>query len=51
MALWAGLVAMALAVLVLFAPSVDYAFVLRSLMELAAVCGVFALICAAEASQ
>jgi hypothetical protein len=51
MALWAGVLALALAVVAVLAPHVDLSYVLRSLVELAAVVGVFALICAAEASN
>jgi hypothetical protein len=51
MALWAGILALALAVVAALAPHVDYVYVLRSFFELAAVLGVFALICAAEASN
>ena len=52
MALWAGVVALTLAVVAFFlGPSLDYAFILRSVVELGAVVGVFALICAAEASN
>ena len=49
MALWAGLVAVAVAVLALLTRQIDIFLVLRSVVELAAVMGVFALICAAEA--
>jgi hypothetical protein len=51
MALWAGVVALVLAVFALFGPPLDVAFMLRSLVELGAVVGVFTLICAAEASN
>ena len=51
MALWAGVFALALAAAAVLAPHVDQAYVLRSLMELGAVVGVFTLICAAEASN
>jgi hypothetical protein len=51
MALWAGVLALALAAAAVLAPHVDQAYVLRSLVELGAVVGVFALICAAEASN
>jgi hypothetical protein len=49
MALWAGVIAIALAVLALLTRQLDVFLVLRSVVELAAVVGVFALICAAEA--
>jgi hypothetical protein len=49
MALWAGLVAFAVALLALLARQIDLFLILRSIVELAAVVGVFALICAAEA--
>jgi hypothetical protein len=49
MALWAGLVAFVLALFVLLARQVDLFLILRSIVELAGVVGVFALICAAEA--
>ncbi|MDF3060445.1 MAG: hypothetical protein K0S06_554 [Microvirga sp.] len=49
MALWAGVVAVAVAVLALLTRQIDIFLVLRSVVELAAVMGVFALICAAEA--
>lgn len=51
MALWAGVVALVLALFAFFAPQIDYFALLRSATELAAVVGVFALICAAEASN
>jgi hypothetical protein len=51
MALWAGVLALTLAVVAVLGPQIDVAYVLRSLVELAAVVGVFALICAAEASN
>jgi hypothetical protein len=51
MALWAGVVALTLAVIAFLGPPLDYAFILRSLVELGAVIGVFTLICAAEASN
>ena len=51
MALWAGVVALTLAVVAFLGPPLDYAFILRSVVELGAVVGVFALICAAEASN
>jgi hypothetical protein len=51
MALWAGVLALMLAAAAVLAPHVDPAYVLRSLVELGAVVGVFALICAAEASN
>jgi hypothetical protein len=51
MALWAGVVALMLAIVALFGPPLDYAFILRSVVELGAVVGVFTLICAAEASN
>jgi hypothetical protein len=50
MALWAGVVALTLAVVAFLGPPLDYAF-LRSVVELGAVIGVFTLICAAEASN
>jgi hypothetical protein len=49
MALWAGLVAVAVALFVLLTRQIDVLLILRSVVELAAVVGVFALICAAEA--
>jgi hypothetical protein len=49
MALWAGLVAFAAALLVLLTRHLDLFLILRSIVELAGVVGVFALICAAEA--
>lgn len=49
MALWAGVVAVAVAVLALLTRQIDIFLILRSVVELAAVMGVFALICAAEA--
>ena len=51
MALWAGLVALILACVAVFTGRVDAAVLLRSLFELGAVVGVFALICAAEANS
>lgn len=51
MALWAGLVAFVLALFTFLSPQIDYFAVLRGVLELAAVVGVFALICAAEASN
>jgi hypothetical protein len=51
MALWAGLVAFTVAVVVVLTRQLDLAVVLRSIVELGAVVSVFALICAAEASN
>ena len=51
MALWAGVVALTLAVVAFLGPPLDYPFILRSVVELGAVIGVFTLICAAEASN
>lgn len=51
MALWAGFVALLLALFAFLTPPIDYFAVLRGTMEFAAVLGVFALICAAEASN
>ena len=51
MALWAGVVALTLAVIAFLGPPLDYAFIVRSLVELGAAIGVFTLICAAEASN
>jgi hypothetical protein len=49
MALWAGLVAFVVALFVLLTRQLDLFLILRSVVELAAVVGVFTLICAAEA--
>jgi hypothetical protein len=49
MALWAGVVALLLGVLAALTRQFDFMFVLRNLVELGAVVGVFALVCAAEA--
>ena len=49
MALWAGLVAIVVALFALLTRQIDLFVVLRSFVELAAVVGVFALVCAAEA--
>ena len=51
MALWAGLVALAVAAFAVLTRQFDVFLILRSFVELAAVVGVFALICAAEASN
>lgn len=51
MALWAGLVALVLALFAFLTPQVDYFAMLRGAVEVAAVVGVFALVCAAEASN
>jgi hypothetical protein len=49
MALWAGLLAIAAGLLALLTRQIDLFVVLRSIVELTAVVGVFALVCAAEA--
>ena len=49
MALWAGVVALAVVVLAILTRQVDLFVIFRSIVELVAVTGVFALICAAEA--
>jgi hypothetical protein len=49
MALWAGFVAIVIALFALLTRQIDLFVVLRSFVELAAVVGVFALVCAAEA--
>lgn len=51
MALWAGLVALALGVAAILSMEPNATAILRGVLELAAVLGVFALICAAEAHQ
>ncbi len=51
MALWAVLVALGLGVFAIFTGELNSTAILRSLLELSAVIGVFALICAAEASN
>jgi hypothetical protein len=48
-ALWAGVVALAVVVLAILTRQVDLFVIFRSIVELVAVTGVFALICAAEA--
>jgi hypothetical protein len=49
MALWAGLLAIAAGLLALLTRQIDLFVVLRGIVELTAVVGVFALVCAAEA--
>jgi hypothetical protein len=51
MALWAGLVALIVTFLAILTGRIDVAVLLRSVLELGAVLGVFALVCAAEANS
>ena len=51
MALWAGLVALALGLAAILGMEPNATAILRGVLELGAVLGVFALICAAEARQ
>jgi len=51
MALWAGLAALVLALIAVLTGRLDAIVLLRSLLELGAVVGVFALICASEPSS
>lgn len=51
MALWAGLVALALGLAAILGMEPNAAAILRGLVELAGVLGVFALICMTEARQ
>lgn len=51
MALWAGLVALALGLAAILGMEPNGAGIVRGVLELAAVLGVFALICAVEARQ
>jgi hypothetical protein len=49
MLLWAAIIAVVIGFVAVFTGEPDYPLILRSLLELAAVVGVFTLICAAEA--
>jgi hypothetical protein len=51
MALWASLIALLIGSFAVFAGEPNYTAILRSVLELGAVIGVFTLICAAEASN
>jgi hypothetical protein len=51
MALWAGLVALIITCVAVLTGGINAAVLLRSVLELGAVIGVFALICAAEANS
>jgi hypothetical protein len=49
MAIWTGLLAIALGLAAIVSMEPNVAAILRSVLELSAVLGVFALVCAAEA--
>jgi hypothetical protein len=51
MALWAGLVALALGVAAILGMEPNATAIVRGLLELGAVLGVFALVCVLEARQ